>query len=440
MQPAPFKNIFLLPNAYVCLHLMVLYVTILDPKSLTPILCLLLQVIEQFEELCDRNAMEDAYVMGHRLIAFLLSALPRHPAYAASTKERAITEGHLRRIQKQMKDIAIQIDEEQLNRYITNDFDPVFEEDDEEKKDEEVNNHSLMDNSSETTTWEAFAGWSSFGCDTPPGGIETDESSQDFDSDIEFFDFEKRKVKITESSEDPELEEMISDDEYDSDEESEDAANPFVIHSRPPVLSTSILRKIAREAVHYESDSEAADSWAQDGNGNASDTTSSEVGLLNNTADPTGQLPYTSCDPARLAFRAIMNKHTQQLKSLQLEMERLLADSPPPTENASIPEASQDGSSDSEDEKSPILKQPVHTDARMKTITLPPPAISGPQVLDSLWIPSIAFSPREESPIPPDVPPPTPNNSPDDMHPAIRWGVQLRRTPLPFERKRDLSL
>jgi hypothetical protein len=393
-------------------------------------MCFLQQVIEQFQELCDRNAMEDAYVMGHRLIAFLGTALPRHPSYAASTKERAITGAHLRRIQKQIRDIAIQIDEEQLNRYITNDFDPVIEEDDEEKKDEE------------TPTWEAFAGWSSFGCDTPPGGIDTDESSQDFDSDIEFFDFEKRRSKISEPSNDPELEDMISDDDYDSDEESDDAANPFVIHCKPPVLSTSILRKIAREAVRYESDSEAADSWAQDGTGNASDTTSSEVGLLNSTADQTGQLSYTSCDPARLAFRAIMNKHTQQLQSLQLEMERLLSDSPSPkAEIASVKETALDISQDSEDEENdPIPIQPAHTDIALKKIPLPPPMISGPQSVDSLWTPTTTFTPREESPVPSDLPPPTPNNSPDDLHPAIRWGVQLRRTPSPFERKRDLSL
>ena len=371
--------------------------------------------------------MEDAYVMGHRLIAFLGSALPRHPAYTTWTKERAISEGHLLRIQKQMKEIAILIDEEHLNRYITNDFDPVFEEDEEEKKEEDTKNHFMTDHADETT-WEAFAGWSSVDCDSPPGGVDTDESSQDFDSEIDFLDFDaQRRVKSYDppDAKDPEIEDMISDE--DSDTESDDMADPFVIHCKPPVLSTSILRKIAREAVRYESDSEAADSWAQDGTGNASDTTSSEVGLLNQSSSADPPVPFTSCDPARLAFRAIMNKHSQQLQSLQLEMERLLSDSPSPdvekpetnipTPTDDTPEQfpEQENSQDSEETKEALRSHSVGT--AMTYYGLPPPAISAPQLLLE-W---------EESPTP-SPPPPTPNNSPDDLHPAIRWGIQLRRT------------
>jgi hypothetical protein len=405
--------------------------------------------------------MEDAYVMGHRLVAFLGSALPRHPAYVTSTPQRAITERHLHWIQDQMQQIAILIDEEQLNRYITNDFDPVIEEDDE---DEEHQYCDHLCDEGELTEWEAFAGWS-LHYDIPPGGVDTDESSQDIDSDIDFIVLDPQKRAVTSdiiatktSTADPELHNIsLSDDEdYDTDEENDDMTNPFVIKMKPPVLSSSILRKIAREAVRYESDSEAADSWAQDGTCGASDTTSSEVGGCGNTnGNPdvgAGVLQYTSCDPARLAFRAIMNKHSRQLQSLQLEMDRLLSDdtsSPQQTnyrdttssirQQSSEEEKSQDEyeedlpSANDKDDDSVLISE---------MIPLPIPAISGPQLMDPQFIlteTTMAAArtdiapPRNETPSPSNPISPTPSNSPEDadLHRTNRWGVQLRRTPLP---------
>jgi hypothetical protein len=67
-----------------------------------------------------------------------------------------------------------------------------------------------------------------------------------------------------------------------------------------PELPTHFLKKIANEDVRYESDSEAADSWAQSGGGDGNS------GLL--STGSSGNAPALTCDPARLALREIMNR------------------------------------------------------------------------------------------------------------------------------------
>ena len=437
--------------------------------------------------------------MGNRLIAFLGTALPRHPAYATSVAQRTVAQHHLQDIKLTMKRISILIDEEQLNRYITNDFDPLIDDDD----DDDDNNNLLqneMDNfeTSASTSWEAFGGWT---CqtDTTPGFVDTDESSQDIDSDIDFADFDLTKRwgasgggDHKSNAHDLGITDSPISDRYDDDdtEDSDDGrTDPFAMRMKPPVLAQSILRKIAREAVRYESDSEAADSWAQDGNCGASDaTSSSEMGdaatttssslYHSNSPRAAAVAPIISCDPARMAFRSIMNRHTRHLQSLQVEMESLLSPDPLPYQpqpknlpmsKFDLPHNQYESSTTEEEKKEEDLNQDDQNDDPKETkppqendnvkvslsfFPLPPPAISAPQSMGLMLketmnttstctisdAPTVPFLvPRDESPFRPDAPlaTDTPFNSPEEanLHRATvpstvvshRWGVQLRR-------------
>lgn len=257
----------------------------------------------QFQLLCEQDAIEDAYVMGHRLIAFLSVALPRHPAYHSASQQRAACEQNLTWIRAQMGQIAIRIDEDQLNKFITNDFDPVIPDDDDATSSDE-------DDEAETTpqqgTWERFAGWSFDLQHDVPGAVDTDESSQDIDEE-QFAGLDRQLAAVAEADDDdpdPDLEDISLQEEDDE---------ALVYERDAPVLaSTNFLKKIAKEDVRYESDSEAADSWAQDGR---SDTTCSESEVL-------------SCDPARIAFREIMGR----------QQERNVSPPPPPPPPANSPE------------------------------------------------------------------------------------------------------
>ena len=87
------------------------------------------QVVNQFRRMChmmDPETLEDTYVLGHRLIAFLSQALPQHPEYLGTSvsQQRNKTFRDLVWINERMEEIALKIDEEQLNRYITEEFEP----------------------------------------------------------------------------------------------------------------------------------------------------------------------------------------------------------------------------------------------------------------------------------------------------------------------------
>lgn len=446
--------------------------------------------------------------MGNRLIAFLGTALPRHPAYTTSVAQRTVTERHLQQIKATMKHISILIDEDQLNRYITNEFDPLIDDEDE---DDDALLQKSTDNFETPASWETFAGWSSHN-ENIPGFIDTDESSQDIDSDIDFSNFDlTKRWGASSSSVDKSLGHQtnftnspILDTYYDDDtDDSDDGQNsPFAMRMKPPVLAQSILRKIAREAVRYESDSEAADSWAQDGNCGASDaTSSSEVGdaatttssslHISNSPRAASAAPITSCDPARMAFRSIMNRHTRHLQSLQVEMESLLSPDPIPyhpqpkvlpaskfdlshvqhqltVSNREEEKKDDEINRDYQDEEPEKTVQPAKEfDALTVSLSfsLPAPAISTPQLMDPMFIssskrtvsdlPLQVRTPREESPLRPETQktPNTPFNSPEEANlhrstvPSMvvgnRWGVQLRSTlsqqsPSPSRRQQHL--
>ena len=190
----------------------------------------------------DQN-LEDAYVMGHRLQTFLLVALPQHPDFEQQYDTR-----DLFFLQSKLQEIALKIDEEQLNLYMDRDFDPVCQEEEDEEG----------DGSLEEEKWEFFG-------EEFPDVVETDTSNNS-----------------SESEEDGELHQLYL---FDIEPTTEYTLNE-------PVSASTFLKRIANEDVRYETDSEAVDSWAQDGNSVV--TASSGAQLM--------------CDPARIAFQSIMNK------------------------------------------------------------------------------------------------------------------------------------
>jgi hypothetical protein len=315
----------------------VLLITLMFRRHIT-------QVMTQFRDLYERNAIEDAYVMGHRLINFL-TAVQKHPSYRSALPQGKGTEQNLSWIHEKMRHIAFLIDEEQLNLYITNDFDPDIHDD----EDDEPTDHGSEIPSTQSE-WEDFAGWSLSSSFTKhdradtSGTLDTDESSQDVDED-QFAGLIVRKLPEVDLEEDnyidkdPELE-RISDEDHDDqndyvgDYEQDDYGGKFVYEVQTPAFASSFLKKIARERVRYETDSEAADSWAQSNDdGAVSETTSSATGA---------EALSMSCDPARIAFREIMNRHSEQLLLLQLEVDRLQNDSPtsPPLTNHCVVQSS----------------------------------------------------------------------------------------------------
>ena len=141
------------------------------------------QVIRQFGQMRDDPdcGAEECYVLGHRLVHFLSNALPQHPSYSSaavlSQRQRVVTETLT--IRAALREIAVQIDEEQLNRYMAHDYDPLLEDDDDDDESESENDERLDGAAASASAWERFDGWSF----DVPGMADTDESSQDVDED-----------------------------------------------------------------------------------------------------------------------------------------------------------------------------------------------------------------------------------------------------------------
>ncbi len=173
--------------------------------------------------------------MGHRLVSFLEFALPQHPEYHLSSyrSQRLKSQQFLQYIREQIEQVAMEIDEIELNAYMVLHFDPAED-------------GSLTSVEEVEDTWQAFTGWDA------PSGVETDTSSRENSSDEEY------RFELPEAQEefpDPDVQFYgipLEDDDDDS--------NVSDVSLQP--LSAFLL-KIAKEDVVYESDSEAEDSWAQ---------------------------------------------------------------------------------------------------------------------------------------------------------------------------------
>ena len=276
-----------------------------------------LQAITDFQKKCrdPKSNIEETYVVGHRLKAFLGKALPQHPNYRKSNvaQLRTKSQRQLEWLKEEMDALALKIDEEYLNNYITMDFDPLP--DDVSTSSSEADDESgFADFSScsksdmEDTEWQEFTGWSFSGFQgdsqtNVPLATETDSSrSHDVSSSHDTSDSddlpsdEEQTVSdsedhVVEEVEEPQTFVTFQDDDNDSDKSDlDDGPSEF-------------FRRIANEAVSYDSDSEAVDSWAQDGESHARSCASSGTAL--------------TYDPARIAFREIMNRVPRDRIQLQ---------------------------------------------------------------------------------------------------------------------------
>jgi hypothetical protein len=163
----------------------------------------------------DSAKLEDAYTHACRFQRFLESDLPRHPQYV---NRDAPTYPLLNEVLDQL---AIRIDEEQLNKFVDTSMDPEisivdneFDDDDDDDEDGVLRRH--QDGAQQ---WETFSGWS---FDVPGSAETTDDSSSH------------------------------------SQAEHHNSSSSSYVEPR----YQSFLDHIATQSVEYESDSEAADSWA----------------------------------------------------------------------------------------------------------------------------------------------------------------------------------
>ncbi|GAX20163.1 hypothetical protein FisN_17Lh113 [Fistulifera solaris] len=194
------------------------------------------RVTHQFRRLLlDQEKIEACFVMGHRLVCFLEFALPQHPEYYLTTykSRRLKCRQFWQYIREQIEQVAMEIDEIELNSYMGLTSEPAGD-------------GSLSSVEEVEDTWQTFAGWDA------PCGVETDTSSRENSSDEEYrFDF-------------PEAQEEFPDPDvqfYGIPQEDDDDDSIVSDISLQPI--SAFLLKIAKEDVVYELDSEAEDSWAQ---------------------------------------------------------------------------------------------------------------------------------------------------------------------------------
>jgi len=156
-----------------------------------------LQVVNQFREQCSSVApstLEDTYVMGHRLIAFLSLTLPQHPEYLQVnvSPHRNKTFRDLVWINEQMDDLAVKIDEQELNRYISLEYDPnpvdLEDEEDDEQSTHSSNQRKTIWSLSELDqgSWESFPNWNLFGTSELSSDLPnvTDTDTSSFDNEL----------------------------------------------------------------------------------------------------------------------------------------------------------------------------------------------------------------------------------------------------------------
>lgn len=229
------------------------------------------RVLAQFRQLYqNRSDLEEIYVMGHRLIAFFSVALPRHPRYRSvdpvisALRDKSLYD--LDWIRKRLEVIALRIDEHQLNQFIVNEAQKKNTSHvTDQIRDPDVPRDVSFETSFDSTEqernnkdWETFSGWSLKVSD------ESNERVQLKTSDVSF-DSNEIETPVTIDDE-----VMHSDPGYilyleSDDESSKDSEGGAVVFSLQDdgVVDSSFLKAIASEEVQFETDSEAADSWAQ---------------------------------------------------------------------------------------------------------------------------------------------------------------------------------
>lgn len=297
------------------------------------------------------------YLMGHRIVSFLTKCLPRHPGLGRAPHVRQQSKQELDNLQKCLESVALLIDEHVCNQFV--DDGDVFldsmlaaemdEEDDEEEKtsatrsttfstpkkakqDIEAGTNWLLDfpegeleptkantskcvsfaeqkqderKSAESPTTDTIGtcGTESLeptdtsytNCDSPNSSKENEETLHRADSEA------------TDDDDGSIIRDCDDDDNFDIDKLSKDGLEDDLdlVMRRPMSMMRGVrldfLRTIACEPVLYETDSEAADSWAN--------TVEDVIAATNSRPClPSSSGVTPTCDPARIAFRELMNK------------------------------------------------------------------------------------------------------------------------------------
>jgi hypothetical protein len=202
------------------------------------------QALDQFHNIYRTGkSLEEAYVMGYRMVTFLTDCLPNHPGFhhPSASARRNQTFQQLEKLQAGLDDLALKIDEAQADSFAEN-FDPLsivsadYGSDDEGISDDAVRN------------WIKLGG--SFQQCPQKSQVESPATTIDTSGTISF--------EASDCS--------SSDDDLTEQQQSNHVHTNVVVQEGPAVmveLGTSFLEKIAAEEVKYESDSEATDSWAQ---------------------------------------------------------------------------------------------------------------------------------------------------------------------------------
>jgi hypothetical protein len=241
------------------------------------------QVLAQLRSMYEsRSNLEEIYVMGYRLIAFYTQALPRHPHYRSidlsisNLREKSLVD--LDWIRKRLDVISLRIDEEQLNQFILREVTKPCE--------------TRQD---AATHWESFSGWTSSEEERPTPVISTTpvatgevsctshgiralpaKGESVVDTSL-VTKLSKMELPLEHADDPGDILDLDSDDDTSIDGDgdslsggdSDDRAVVFEMgwsqtdNQPDDEYDSSFLRAIAREEVKFETDSEAADSWAQ---------------------------------------------------------------------------------------------------------------------------------------------------------------------------------
>jgi hypothetical protein len=170
-----------------------------------------------------------------------------------------------------LEDIAFRIDEDKCNQFVA-DFVPIVDDDSDDE--------SVSDTSSEN--WVAFGGWTEEELKAQPRKADSptsDTVTTTGTGSVDAFDFSS-----SDENESGDAEPQLDFSDYEE-------TSPKRVYTMD--FGTDFLERIAKEDVRYETDSDAADSWAQD-NDSLAPSASSTSGI--------------TCDPARLAFRELLNR------------------------------------------------------------------------------------------------------------------------------------
>ena len=334
--------------------------------------------LEQFHQLYQSGTdLEETYIMGYRIIAFLTEYLPKHPGFRTAPDIRQRARVELELLRECLEDVALQIDEETCNKFV-DEFDPleVVGVEDEEDDDTVTEDSTLEEDadvkltalaaaattstedarvkalpaslktptkkssksdSSRKTRMVRFEDWVDFPSEVPDDSFSSTERQAAESPTSETVctsgtgSLEPLDTSYTKSIEDrnenfvaqleveiengatsnnvdfPQYPYNVEGTVYD-DEEDEHAAfpSPYRDYTRFHVR-LDFLEKIANEEVLYETDSEAADSWAQTPEDSSFTLAPSSSGVT-----PT-------CDPARIAFRDLMNRLPRSKKGYGIQ-------------------------------------------------------------------------------------------------------------------------